>query len=74
MPPPSLFFSTSLHHATELAAADEAVAAPSSPSTLPTLTGATVDLRKRLAVVGAMLGRVEGRIARVKREVGGGSE
>ena len=54
-PLPSSFIVT-----TELAAADEAAA-----STLPTLTGAASDLRKRLAKAGATLEKVEARVRRV---------
>jgi hypothetical protein len=57
-PLPSSFIVT-----TELAAADEAAA--STASTLPTLTGAASDLRKRLAKAGATLEKVEARVRRV---------
>lgn len=66
-PPPSPLISRPLPSSfivtTELAAADEAAA--STASTLPTLTGAASDLRKRLTKAGATLEKVEARVRRV---------
>ena len=64
----ALSSTSSLLSLPELAAADEAVAAPAAATTLATLTASTTDLKQRLAGVGATLGRIEARVERVRRK------